>query len=139
MTSLGLPRNSDGIPFQPSFFAKSASRSYFFVADTVFLLGVLSILGYLLTKYWGNLPSLTVVWLALAGASLMLLWVLALRCYRRVHEVFRSGAADSVPDDSPLGISMSVAAAMIHWGLFFACFAAAGILMQFVDVLSGRP
>jgi hypothetical protein len=69
---------------------------------------------------------------------MVLLWLLALRCYRRVHELFQSGTASSVPDSSPLGVTMSCAAGMIHWGLFFAYLMAAGILMQLANVLTAR-
>jgi hypothetical protein len=129
---------ADQVPFGPLFFAKPPFRSYFFVGDTLLLLVALSILGFVLVKYWTLLPAISVYWLGLAGFCMVAVWVVALRCYRRIHELFQSGAVSSVPDGSPLGVAMSSAAGMIQWGLFFAYFITAGVLMQLANVLAAR-
>jgi hypothetical protein len=138
MPDLTLPKTSDEVPFQPSSFAKPPFRSYFFVGDTLLLLVTLLILGFVLIKYWPLLPSISLYWLGLVGFCMAAVWVLALRCYLRIHELFQSGAASSVPDSSPLGVAMSSAAGMIHWGLFFAYLMTGGVLMQLAKVLSAR-
>jgi hypothetical protein len=129
---------SDEFPFQPSFFAKSPFRSYFFVGDTLLLIVTLSILGFVIVSYWPRLPAISVYWLGLVGFSMVAVWVLALRCYLRIHDVYRGGAASSVSDGSLLGVAMSSAAGMIQWGLFFAYLMTGGVLMQLDRVLSGR-
>src|SRR6185437_3480422 len=128
----------DEFPFQASFFANPPFRSYFFVGDTVLLIGALSILGYVVVRYWQRLPAVSLFWLVLTGFGMIAVWTLALRCYRRIHETFRSGSAHSVSDGSPLGVAMSSAAGMIHWGLFFAYMMMAGVLMQLDRVLSSH-
>jgi hypothetical protein len=137
MLKFGLLETSE-FSFQPSFFAKSPFRRHVFVGDTVLLILTLSILGFVIVRYWSRLSAISVYWLGLVTFCMVALWVLALRCYRRIHEVFRDGDACSVSDDSLLGVAMSSAAGMIHWGLFFAYFMTAGLLMQLAWVLSGR-
>jgi hypothetical protein len=131
-------QTSDEFPFQPSFFAKPPFRSYFFVGDSVLFVVSLSILGFVIVGHWSRLTTISVFWLGLVGFSMVAIWFLALRCYRRIHEVFRDSEASSVGDGSALGIAMSSAAGMIHWGLFFAYMMTAGVLMQLDRVLSGR-
>ena len=131
-------QTSDEFPFQPSFFAKPPFRSYFFVADTVMFVVSLSILGFVIVGHWSRLTTICVFWLGLVGFSMGAIWVLALRCYRRIHGAFRETEGSSVRDGSALGIAMSSAAGMIHWGLFFAYLMTSGVLMQLDKVLSGR-
>jgi hypothetical protein len=138
MHNVILPQNSGEVPFRPTFFVRPPFRSYFFVSNTLFLIATLSILVFVLSKYWALLPATSVYWLGLVGFCMMLLWFLALRCYRRIHELFQSGAASSVRSGSPLEVVMSSAAGMIHWGLFFGYFMTAAVLMQFANVLSTR-
>ena len=138
MLNRNLLQTSDEFPFQPSFFAKAPFRSYFFVGDTV-LFGVsLTILGFVIVGHWSVLTGISAFWLGLVGFSMVAIWVLALRCYRRIHEAFRDSEGSSVRDGSALGIAMSSAAGMIHWGLFFAYLMTSGVLMQLDKVLSGR-
>ena len=131
---------SNEFPFQfpPSFFAKPPFRSYFFVGDTLLLIATLSILGFLIFRYWPRLPTISIYWLGLVGFCMVALWVGALRCYRRIHELYQDGAVSSARDGSLLGVAMSSAAGMINLGLFFAYFMTAGLLMQLDRVLSGR-
>jgi len=129
---------SDEFPFKPSFFSNPPFRSYFFVCDTLLLIVTLSLLGFVLVNYWSLLSTISVFWLGLVGVCMVAVWVLALRCYRRIHEVYRIGEDNSVGDSSRLGIAMSSAAGMIQWGLFFAYFMTAGILMQLASCLGGR-
>ena len=129
---------SDEFPFQPSFFANRPFRSYFFVGDTLLLILTLAILGYVIVHYWERLPAVSLFWLVLIGFGMIAIWTLALRCYRRIHESFRSDASDSVDNRSLLGVALSSAAGMIHWGLFFAYMMTGGLLMQLDRVLSGR-
>jgi hypothetical protein len=138
MLKFNLLEDSKEFPFQPSFFSNPPFRSYFFVGDTALLIMTLSILGFVIVRYWPRLPTITVIWLGLVGFSMVPLWVLALRCYRRIHEAFRNSAESSVSGDSLLGIAMSSAAGMIYWGLFFAYFITAAVLMQLDRALSGR-
>jgi len=138
MFKLSLRGTSDEFPFQPSFFANPPLRSYFFVGDTVLLIATMSILGFVIMSYWPCLSAISVFWLGLVGFSMVALWVQALRCYRRIHEAFRDGAENLVSDGSLLGVAMSSAAGMIHWGLFFAYFMTSGVLIQLDRVLSGR-
>lgn len=130
----------DEFPFQfrASFFANPPFRSYFFVGDTVLLIGALSILGFVIVRYWLRLPAISIFWLGLVGSCMIAVWVAALRCYSRIHEMLRSGSANSVGDGSPLGVAISSAAGMIHWGLFFAYMMTAGVLMQLDRVLSSH-
>src|SRR6185437_8557540 len=102
----------DGFPFQfqASFFANPPFRSYFFVGDTVLLITSLSILSFVMVRYWWRLPAISIFWLGLAGFCMIAVWVSALRCYSRIHEMFRSGLANSVGDGSPLGVAVSSAA-----------------------------
>ncbi len=136
MLRLNSLRTSDEFPFQPTFFARPPFRSYFFVGDTLLLIATLSILGFVIVGYWSRLTTVSVFRLGLVGFSMVAIWVLALRCYRRIHEVYRDGEASSVSDGSPLGIAMSSAAGMIHWGLFFSYMMTTGVLMQLATVLS---
>ena len=138
MLKLSLPISSNGIPFPPSFFAKSPFRSYFIIGDTLLLLVSLSILSFVLVRYWSVLPAISIYWLGLVGFCMLAIWALALRCYRRVHELFQSGAVSSVPRSSPLGVAMSSAAGMIHWGLLLGYAMAVGVLMQVANILSHR-
>lgn len=138
MLELNSRRTSDEFPFQPSFFANPPFRSYFFVGDTLLLAICLSILGFVVVRYWERLPTISVYWLGLVGFGMVALWVLALRCYRRVHEAFRREADESVSASSLPGVAMSSAAGMIHWGLFFAYMMTAGVLMQLATALSGH-
>jgi hypothetical protein len=116
--------------FQPSFFAKPPFRSYFFVGDTLLLIVTLSILSFVIVSYWPRLHAISVYWLGLVGLCMVAVWVEAFRCYRRIHELYQDDAASSVSDGSALGIAMSSAAGMVHWGLFFAYLMTAGVLMQ---------
>lgn len=134
-SSLGT---SDEFPFQPSFFSKSPFRSFFFVGDTLLLILTLAILGFVVVGHWPRLPAISVYWLCLVGFSMIAIWVLALRCYLRMHEVYRGGTENSIRDGSLLGVIMSSAASMIQWGLFFAFLMTGGVLMQLDRALSGR-
>lgn len=138
MFKLNSAESSDRFYLQPSFFARPPFRSYFFAGDTLLLIADLSILGYVIVRYWPRLPSTSVFWLGLVGFSMLGLWTLALQCYRRIHDASRDAELYSVSGTSLLGIALSSAASMIHWGLFFALFMTAGVLMQLDRVLSGR-
>ena len=138
MLELNQLRPTDEFPYQPSFFVNPPVRSYFFVGDTLLLIATLAILGFVIVSYWQRLPAVSLFWLVLVGFGMIALWALALRCYRRVHEFFRNDASNSVSDGSFLGVALSSAAGMIHWGLFFAYMMTAGVLMQLDRVLSGR-
>jgi hypothetical protein len=138
MLKLNSSRTSDEFPFRPSFFANPPFRSYFFVGDTVLLIATLSILGFVIVRYWSRLPAISLYWLGLVGFCMVAVWVLALRCYSRIYELLRSGTTDPVSEGSLLAVAMSSAAGMIHWGLFFAYMIAIGTLMQIDRVLSGR-
>jgi hypothetical protein len=134
------PGTSNEFPFQfqPSFFTKPPFRSYFFLSDTLLLITTLSILCFVTISYWPRLHAISVLWLSLVGFCMVAVWVGALRCYLRIHELYRDGAASSVSDGSLLGVAMSSAAGMIQWGLFFAYIMIGGVLMQLDRVLSGR-
>jgi hypothetical protein len=138
MLELNSVRKSNEFPFQPSFFENPPFRSYFFVGDTLLLVASLSILGFVIVSDWARLPAVSVFWLGLVGFCMVALWTMALRCYRRIHEVFQSDKGSSVSEGSSLGVAMSSAAGMIHWGLFFAYMMTAGVLMQLSRVLSAR-
>jgi hypothetical protein len=127
---------SNEFPFSASLFANPPFRSYFFLCLTVWLVVALSILGFVLAAYWPRLPAISVYWLSLVGVCMITIWVLALRCYRRIHDVLQGDASSLVRDDSPVGVAASSAAGMIFWGLFFGYFMTAGVLMQLAGVLS---
>jgi hypothetical protein len=135
---LNILGSSNEVPFQPSFFAKPPFRSYFFIGQTLLLAMALSILGLVLASYWPRLSAINIYWLGLVGFCMVTVWILALRCYRRIHELFEGGAVGSVSDDSPLGVAMSSAAGMIFWGLFFGYMMTIGVLMQLANVLSSH-
>lgn len=130
--------SSDEFPFKPSFFSSPPFRSYFFVCDTLLLIVTLSLLGFVIVNYWLLLSTISVFWLGLVGFCMVAVWAFALRCYRRIHEVYRSGEDNSLGDGSPLGVAMSSAAGMIQWGLFFAYLMTAGLLMQLAKALGSR-
>ncbi|MFC5863941.1 hypothetical protein ACFPT7_16675 [Acidicapsa dinghuensis] len=138
MIELNSRRASDGFPFQSSFFANPPFRSYFFVWDTLLLCATLAILGFVVIKYWSSLQAVSIFWLGLAGFCMITLWVMALRCYRRIHVILRNDEVSTVSEDSFLGVAISSAAGMIQWGLFFAYMMTAGVLMQLAVILSGR-
>lgn len=129
MAGFTLSESADRIPFRPTFFAKSPFRSYFFVCDTLLLAVVLSVQGFILAHYWSRLTAVGAFWLALAGVCMVGIWLLALRCYRMIHELIANGGAGLVSDDSLPGVAMSVAGAMIHGGLFLGCMMMLGALI----------
>ena len=129
---------SDEFPFKPSFFSSPPFRSYFFVCDTLLLVVTLSILGVVIVSDWSRLSTISIYWLGLVGFSMVAIWVFALRCYRRIHDVYRSGEDNPFDDGSLVVVAMSSAAGMIHWGLFFAYMMTAGTLMQLARVLANR-
>ena len=135
---LGLPMSSNGLALRPSFFSNTPFQSYFIIGDTLLLLATLSMLGFILVRYWSLLAAISIYWFGLVGLCMFGIWVVALRSYRRIHELFQRNAGSPVPYDSPLGIAMSSAAGMIHGGLLLAYVMAMGVLMQVAKILSHR-
>lgn len=138
MLNLSSQRVSDEFPFQSSFFAKPWFRSYFFVGDTLLLAMCLSMLVFVIVRYWTRLPATAVLWFGLVSFAMVALWVLALRCYRRISRAFQGDVVEPIAVDSLLELAMSTAAGMIHWGLFFAYMMTAGVLMQLERVLASH-
>ena len=122
----------------PQFFARSAFRSYYFVANTVTLVLAIFLTVGILVRYWGRLPEFTGMWLGIAIAGMLMLWARALRDHRKIRELYAKGEIGQVSPGSPLDVALHVAATMTHLGLTYTFLLVAALVVQVARALHGR-
>ena len=124
-----------GIPYGPAYFSKPPFRSYFFVTNTLLFAMALSVLVFDLVSGWSVFAASTILWLCIIGGCMVAFWVLALRSYASVRCSLKARVGMRVDDSSVESAALSSAAAMLHWGMFFAYFMTMGALMQLGNAL----
>ncbi|HEX3353520.1 MAG TPA: hypothetical protein VHS34_11910 [Terriglobales bacterium] len=124
------------VPEAVHFFERSPFRWWPFIIDTILLFMSTLIDGFIVIKYWGRLPLVTVTFLLAVALGMWLLWRAALTAHRRVHEIQITGMFGEVVPGSPVESVIRVAASMTHLGLFFNFLLVAFLLMQIDRLLS---
>ncbi len=138
MVLSGWTDEGERVLYNAEFFAKPPFRSYYFLADTTFLVIVSLLVAFILAAYWKQLTPSMVLWLLLTIACLASFWLLSLRNYRKLHELYRGAGLAGGQRARELAAAMAAAATATQSGLFAALFIAAGLLMQVADLLHRR-
>jgi hypothetical protein len=120
------------------FFARVPLRSYYFIAGTVTMGIDFAMVGFLLVRFWSQMPTIAILEIGFAVAAMLVLWNRAYVSCRRLHEVYSQAKSSPSFARSPLDTALRNAAAITRASLSFSFFIAAWLLLALVSALSGR-
>ena len=120
------------------FFVRGPLRSYYFIAGTITMGIDLAMVGFLLVRYWNQMPAMAILEIGFAVGAMLVLWNRAYVSFQRLHEVYSQAKSSPSFARSPLDTTLRNAAAITGACLSFSFFIAAWLLLAFVSTLRGR-
>jgi hypothetical protein len=127
------PRN-----ISSDFFARVPLRSYYFLAGTITMGIDVAVVGFLLVRFWNQMPTIAIVEIGFGVSAMLVLWDRAYVSCRRLHEVYSQAKSSPSFARSPLDTALRNAAAITGASLSFSFFIAAWLLLALVSILRGR-
>jgi hypothetical protein len=120
------------------FFARVPLRSYYFIAGTVTMGIDLAVIGFVLFRFWRQIPTIAIVEMGFAAVAMLVLWNRAYVTCRRLYEVYSESKMSPSFARSPLDTALRNAAAITGACLSFSFFIAAWLLLALASALRGH-
>ncbi len=89
-------------------------------------------------RFWGELSTITIIFLFLVSAWICKLWWLVLRYHAAMHALHERGTAADGQRDPALGVALSVAANVTRSSLFSVSLVSVILLILFAMAMRGR-
>ncbi len=132
---------SNGVPQGSKYagassFSRPAFQTQYFVGNSLLLICVLALLGFVTARYWTQLPSLSVFLFAGVAFGLISFWVTILRTHFAYHKLTKSG---QLPESrSREDLAMGTIAALCFQALLSISGLVMLCLMALVEILRTR-
>jgi hypothetical protein len=131
-----LTDQSNSSAVDSAFFSRPPLRSTSFIMGTLLLLVGLGCGCLILWRYWSVLPTIAIMQMGLATATIVILWIRAYQIFQRLHELYLRAKQDSSFVRSPIDNVFRSAGNLMSATLFFGFSATVWFLIALGSALS---
>ncbi len=131
-----LTDQSNSSAVDSAFFSRPPMRSASFILGTLLLLIGLACACLILVRRWNELPTIAIMQMGLATATIVILWIRAYQIFYRLHELYLQAKQDSSFVRSPIDNVFRSAGNLMSATLFFGFSATVWFLIALGSALS---